>query len=162
MRRPKKQLLGFIGIETGQMLVTDPGHLNHWIHDEPFGHPILLDNKTGKHFTFGGFPIGNPQKKQLIKQLDVQNFLSYGTMLRDGRTVNQLIEKEELVKLEEPEPRNPYGYNAACYATGLPEQGGEVGYGVAVRTGWGDGSYPVWAKYTRDGWVKKVIIEFIE
>jgi hypothetical protein len=55
-------------------------------------------------------------------------------------------------------------YRKACAVT-LGGYGGEVlvsgiaGMGVAFQTGWGDGSYPVYAQI-KDGRVKKVSIEF--
>ena len=36
------------------------------------------------------------------------------------------------------------------------------GEGIVVRTGWGDGSYPVYVKKTRQGRIAEVRIVFIE
>lgn len=57
-------------------------------------------------------------------------------------------------------------YGLACLATSLKAQGGEIlvsgmaGTGVAFSSGWGDGSYPVYAHYDRDGRVSKIEILF--
>lgn len=56
-------------------------------------------------------------------------------------------------------------YNTACGLTLGEDMGGEMlvsgiaGTGVAVSTGWGDGSYPVEAIY-KDGRVKEIRIKF--
>lgn len=57
-------------------------------------------------------------------------------------------------------------YGMACAATSSKAQGGEVlvagiaGTGVAFSSGWGDGSYPVYAHYDKDGRVSKIEILF--
>jgi hypothetical protein len=55
-----------------------------------------------------------------------------------------------------------YGYLGACNAT-LTNNYGELGLGSAVvfNTGWGDGSYPVYAKLNNDGMVMEVTVKFM-
>ena len=57
-------------------------------------------------------------------------------------------------------------YGLACAATSSKAQGGEVlvsgpgGVGVAFSSGWGDGAYPVYVHYGKDGRVRKIEILF--
>ncbi len=64
---------------------------------------------------------------------------------------------------------NDNHYQRACEATTSEAGGGEVlvsgiaGLGVAFSTGWGDGSYPVYAHYGTgddEGRIMKITIEF--
>ena len=56
-----------------------------------------------------------------------------------------------------------YGYLGACNAT-LTNNYGELGFGSAVvfNTGWGDGSYPVYAKLNNDGMVMEITVKFMD
>ena len=38
---------------------------------------------------------------------------------------------------------------------------GHAGLGMVVSTGYGDGTYPVYAEFTRDGRIARVCVEFI-
>jgi len=59
-------------------------------------------------------------------------------------------------------------YNDCCNATLGEVQGGEVlvsgiaGNGVAFSTGYGDGNYPVYARYNDEGRVESVTIKFTD
>lgn len=56
-----------------------------------------------------------------------------------------------------------YSYQGASATTlentGTMELGG--GLAVAFSTGYGDGSYPVWAKFDEAGRIEKIVIEFV-
>lgn len=55
-----------------------------------------------------------------------------------------------------------YSYHGAS-ATTLDDVAGTLGNGSAVvfNTGYGDGVYPVYAQFDRDGRVAKIVIDFI-
>ena len=55
-----------------------------------------------------------------------------------------------------------YSYLGACGVT-LKEGYGELGSGSAVvfTTGYGDGYYPVYAEFTDDGRVARIVIDFV-
>jgi hypothetical protein len=63
---------------------------------------------------------------------------------------------------------NEFSYHGACCQTmselagGQMEINGMLGSAVSVRTGWGDGLYPVFATYGEDGRVAEVTVVFIE
>jgi hypothetical protein len=56
-----------------------------------------------------------------------------------------------------------YSYQGASATTlentGTMELGG--GLAVAFSTGYGDGSYPVWAKFNDEGRVTQIVIDFV-
>lgn len=60
------------------------------------------------------------------------------------------------------EKAGQYGYLGACGVT-LKEGYGMLGMGsaVAFTTGYGDGVYPVYAEFTEDGRIAKVVIDFV-
>lgn len=55
----------------------------------------------------------------------------------------------------------PYCYSGACVATLSPEMGGQLaeGLSVACASGYGDGTYPVYA-VIENGRVKRLVVEF--
>lgn len=64
-----------------------------------------------------------------------------------------------------PQPTGEYSYDGACRETLYEDAGGgELGNGlaVAVQSGYGDGTYPVYAEYYGDGRVKRITVEFME
>jgi hypothetical protein len=56
----------------------------------------------------------------------------------------------------------PFSYDGACNATLGDKSYGELdnGLGVALTSGFGDGSYPVYAKRSKDGYIVEARIVF--
>lgn len=77
--------------------------------------------------------------------------------------------KEEDFNGDNVSPKHNFSYKACAQAT-LSENGhgqlkykiGHDGVGVAFRTAFGDGYYPVYAKYSEDGTLKSVEVVFWE
>lgn len=93
------RLIGYVGVDSGQVIVTDPCYLSDWTADE-----------------------------------------------FDGTEA----------------PKN-FSYSGACAATLGPNGGAEIGIGtqgVASRTAWGDGVYPVFQIIGKDGFVRGLIVDF--
>lgn len=68
----------------------------------------------------------------------------------------------EVEDLEQKEIDNSYSYNGACHTTFKREdQGGELedGLAVAFSSGYGDGTYPVFAEYDHNNRIEKITIE---
>ena len=69
---------------------------------------------------------------------------------------------EDTIKKMQESGKFEYSYNGACAVTlGNPGAGtiGKYDAGVVSSTGYGDGCYPVYAKY-KGGRVKELLIEF--
>lgn len=135
--------LGVVGVDSGQLLVTDPCYIDsEWL-DEPYQDDrVYKDTQTGATVKWG------------------QDFVRFTEPLEPyGKSPDDLIEAGRLVQV--PPPPKPesfnYSYNGACQAT-LSEGYGELVYskghtgaGVVFQSGWGDGFYPVYGESTTAG-----------
>jgi len=71
---------------------------------------------------------------------------------------------QELIEAFQEDEKFPYSYNGVCAKTMMDEPVGEVGnraQGVASNSGFGDGTYPVFA-HIEGGRVQKLEIVFFE
>ena len=144
--------LGAVGVDSGQLLITDPCYIDaQWI-DEPFKprERAYKDATTGVVVRWG------------------QDFTNYQQELPTyNKTPNELIESGQLEALPAPRPdMSPYkySYDGACRATSSDDGFGELiytkghtGAGVAIQSGWGDGFYPVYGE-KHDGRIMRVYI----
>lgn len=141
--------MGAVGVDSGQLLLTDPCYIeSEWL-DEPFDHGrIYRDTKTGGTITWN------------------EDFIKYNEVLAGyDQTPEELIENGRLVQM--PVPPTPekfnYSYNGACQATistGFGElvyETGHAGAGVVFQSGWGDGFYDVYAE-KHDGRIMRVFV----
>jgi len=141
--------LGVVGVDSGQLMITDPCYIEgEWL-DEPFQDDrVYKDTETGTTVKWG------------------QDFVRFNEPLEPyGKSPNDLIEAGRLVQL--PPPSKPesfnYSYNGACHATLLEGYGelvygnGHPGAGVVFQSGWGDGLYPVYGE-KHDGRIMRVYV----
>lgn len=166
-----KKQIGIVGVDSGQILLTDPCYIKTWKSDDlgdSCAHPVYRD-KIGKLWQYpGGGLTTVPGKK-------VNPFPgSYADPLGPAkRSPNEMIELKLWVLAYDINNRpkacaGDYSYAGACAATLGEDNGGQLNYarghagaGVAVSSGYGDGVYPVYAHYNKEGRVKKVEIVFI-
>jgi|TARA_R100000329_G_C7526804_1_gene185797 hypothetical protein len=144
--KKQRQLLGYCGVDSGQILLTDPCYISEFIDNEFDNKSQFIDVKT---------------KKIINRPEDFYNFEDDKIPGYD-KNMNTLI-KEGIFKELDRDLDSSYSYNGACHQTCFQKnQGGELGngMGVAVSSGWGDGSYPVYANYDEDGRVSSVTIKF--
>jgi hypothetical protein len=83
-------------------------------------------------------------------------------MIVDPCYVDSFVNDEFDNQVYDLDEEVPFSYSGACNVTlHTPAQGGQLGNGTAVATstGWGDGSYPVYAEI-EDGRVASVTIYF--
>lgn len=148
-----RTLLGHVNVDSGQLMVTDPCYLSNF-HNNDF-------NPKTKYMNVR-------DNKKIVVHPD--DFFNYEEDMIEGynKNMNTLIKEGLFVKLEDEELADTsYSYNGSCSVTCYSlNQGGELGNGrgVSFSSGFGDGSYPVYAYYEKvDGWgmrIKKVEIEF--
>jgi len=152
----QKKLLGHVGVDSGQLIVTDPCYLNQF-HNNEYHPKRRYVNKT------------NPNEIVIWPE----DFFNYEDDMIKGynKNMNTLIREGIFKEIEDDEERNDrsYSYNGASCATCYEsDQGGGLGLdlGVVFSSGFGDGHYPVYAYYEKvDGWgtrIKKVEIEFFD
>lgn len=141
--------MGAVGVDSGQLLLTDPCYIDQQWRDEPFDHGrVYRDTATGRTIVWN------------------DDFVAYTeTLAGYDQTPEELIANGRLVQL--PPPPTPekfnYSYNGACQATQstgygeLAYENGRSGAGVAFQSGWGDGFYDVYAE-KHDGRIMRVFV----
>lgn len=149
----KSQLIGHVGVDSGQLLLCDPCYIDSEWEKEDFE-----DIRIYEH---------NVTNEQLQYRVD---FINYQQAIQKygGKSMNELLETGEWRERPgENLPKHPFSYNACAKAT-LSEDGhgqlrykhGHIGVGVAFSTAFGDGLYPVVAHYMPDGTLKSVEVVF--
>lgn len=147
------QLIGHVGVDSGQLLLCDPCYIDsQWVQED------FEDFRAYQH---------KKTKNELIYKVDFKHYeepiKTYG-----GKNMNELIASKEWEEV--PDTKGsiyPFSYNACSKAT-LSEDGhgelkfnlGHTGAGVAFRTAFGDGMYPVIANYMDDGSLRSVEVIF--
>lgn len=102
--KQKIKQIGMVGVDSGQIIVTDPCYLgSEWVNNE-------YDDGEKGDFSYGGACKTSDDPDKLGGQLNYRK--------------------------------------------------GHAGAGVVVRSGYGDGYYPVYALYNDEGRVAKLIIDF--
>jgi len=148
----KKVLIGHVGVDSGQLLLCDPCYIDSQWKSEDFE-----DIRIYEHVT---------TKERLQYRVDFPHYAI--EIPKYGKTMNELNETGEWKPLDtHGSVRHSFSYNACAHAT-LSENGhgqlnyelGHPGVGVAFATAFGDGYYPVYAKYGSDGILKSVTVEF--
>lgn len=138
----KKKLIGYVGVDSGQLLLCDPCYIDSEWEQEEF-----VDIRIYKHITTG-------DTLQYLK-----DFANYEEVIpKYEKTMNQLNRTGEWEELEDTtESEHNFSYNACSKLTLSPEGHGQLNYkmghagiGVAFSTAIGDGMYPVYANYDED------------
>ena len=143
-----KKLIGHCGVDSGQLMIADPCYIaEQWDNTDNFDDTRKLkDIKTGKVYQY---------------RVDFEN---YDSNLIDGKSVNELVLEKRLVELPNKGTGN-FSYGGACGETLSEERAGQLNYklghagaGVVFASGYGDGFYPVYAHYNKEGRIIKVEI----
>lgn len=145
------ELIGHVGVDSGQLMLCDPCYIDSEWQKEDFE-----DIRIYKH-------------KETGDQLQYRvHFANYEEVIpKYGKTMNELNATGEWTMEEKHDTKYPFSYNACSKAT-LSEDGhgqlkykmGHPGVGVAFRTAFGDGMYPVVAHYMPDGTLRSVEVLF--
>ena len=147
-----KKLLGHVGVDSGQLMVTDPCYLNRFENN---------DYKPTRKY------VCVTDKKKIIEW--PRDFYNYEDDIIDGynKNMNTLIKDKLFIQVKDEIIDSSYSFVGACHQSSKTEnQGGELGNGLGLSfsTGFGDGHYPVYAYYEDvNGWgrrIKKIEIEF--
>ena len=149
----KKIKLGNVGVDSGQLMITDPCYIGKWESNQ-FQDIRKYKNKQGKILQYG------------------KDFDNYEQIIPKYKTtMNKLISGGEWEKLPHPHAEDrSYSYRGSCMATTKSSStgvsiayGGElvnslgVPLGVSFSSGYGDGCYEVYAYVKNiDGWGERV------
>lgn len=144
--------LGSVGVDSGQLMVTDPCYVKMFKDNQ-------FDPKTKFH--------DKQKNKTVIFPDDFKNFED-DIIEGYNKNMNTLIKDKIFEEVKEKSNDNSYSFTGACSQTLYNENlGGELGNGLGLSfaTGYGDGCYPIYAHYSDDGWgkrIKKIEIVFID
>ena len=146
----KEICIGHVAVDSGQLMICDPCYIDSEWENEDFEDIRVYKNKhTSRTLTYG------------------KDFTNYEEVLPEyGKTMNILISEHDWEVAARPKSKSGFSYNACANAT-LSEEGhgelrfkmGHTGAGLAFGTAFGDGLYPVFAKYDADGNIKSVTVE---
>lgn len=142
--------IGIVGVDSGQLLLTDPCYIdNEWVEED------FQDDRVYQHKETGD---------KLYYKKDFDNYEQ--VIDKYGKTMNELNGTGDWRELNKRKVVNNFSYNACCDKTLREDMVGQLNYkmghpgvGVVFLSGYGDGEYPVMAEY-KDGRIKKVWIEF--
>ena len=139
----KKIKLGEVGVDSGQLMITDPCYLDYFVNDDYQDCRRYQNKKTNKVLQYA------------------KDFSNYEEIIPEyNKTMNQLNASGEWEALPHPNANDrSYSYNGSCMATHSEKQGGELGcgQGVSFSSGYGDGCYEVYAHIgDTDGFVERV------
>lgn len=143
-------LIGHVAVDSGQLMICDPGYIDSQWENEDFADVRVYKNKhTSKTLTYG------------------KDFIKYDDELPEyGKSMNVLLEDHDWEITESPKPKSGFSYNACAKAT-LSKDGhgelsfkmGHTGAGLAFGTAYGDGLYPVYAHYDEEGVIVSVTVK---
>jgi len=146
------KLIGHVGVDSGQLLLCDPCYIDSEWRKEEFQDVRMYQHKVTKDvLQYRG------------------DFLNYEQVIpKYKKNMNQLLATGEWEELDvHKEPTHPFSYNACAQATLSNDGHGQLNYnlghpgvGVAFSTAFGDGVYPVYAHYDKDGTLKSVEVIF--
>lgn len=142
------KLLGVVGVDSGQLMVTDPCYIDsEWQVQPVQASQAPTDVETGR---------------MCKHREDLVRFDGEADGLEG--TADQTIASGRLIETpNQVEGPFPYSYRGACNATRadgfgeLTYRKGHVGAGVVFLTAWGDGSYPVYGELI-DGRIVRIYI----
>jgi hypothetical protein len=154
-----KKLLGFVGVDSGQLMICDPCYIDSEWEKKEFEHiTILQDKKTKKKYQFLS------KRNSALKIKGAEIFPNYIAKLKNGLTMNEMLEKEMVENIEVPKKLiGDFSYAGVCETTlsknhQLKYKMGHDGVGIAFNSGYGDGCYKVYGHFNAEGRCMKVEI----
>ena len=146
-------------MDSGQLMVCDPCYIGaEWIVDETPREAPTWIHQDGRVFYCSRH--GTPTEEHVIA---FDNFEE--PMPGSDMTFNQAIAAGILTEVRPKQAPQPFSYSGCCgltlyepYAGQMHFNRGHAGAGVAFSSGYGDGCYPVYARYNEDGRIVEVRI----
>ena len=156
----KKKLLGYASVDSGQLLICDPCYIGSEWKNTQFSGEAIYKDKKGKIYQYL-CPFTKPKR---IKK--AESFKNYQQKMKNGKTMNEMIAGKEVENIPIAEKENLVGefsYGGICETTmkdkhQLNFKMGHAGAGIAFSSGYGDGSYPVYGHFNKEGRCMKVEI----
>ena len=150
MSELKEVIIGYVAVDSGQIMICDPGNIDDKWADEPFKdvrrYAIAIDSRV----------LAYPK-----------DFNNYNDPIPDyGMSMNDLLSNGQASKLPRDKAKEQFSYNAVANITlrepnhgAIPFSWGNPGLAVAFASGYGDGLYPVTGFVNEEGRIMKVVID---
>lgn len=154
--------IGMVGVDSGQLIVCDPCYIDsEWEYSEYKDIRLYKNKITGKLYGYYTLAASDYVRNN---KLDVTFFDHYMSILEDGFTPNFYIENKTWedfsIKVD-----NTFSYNGVSHKEDAYKQInyklGHPGLAVSFETGFGDGCYPVFAKF-QHGRIAEIVIKFFD
>lgn len=150
----QRKLLGHVGVDSGQLIVTDPCYIDsEWTKKDVQDIRLYKHKKTKKLFKYDSpFTLKDLKFKGEL-------FGHYEEKTSTGKNMNQMIQDNEVESVDVPEKLKLIGefsYAGVCEST-MADQNqinyklGHPGVAVAFSSGYGDGYYPVYGTFNAEG-----------
>jgi hypothetical protein len=161
----KKKLLGFVGVDSGQLIITDPCYIDSEWEEKDFKDIRIYEETKGtKQFMYTGLLTKTPQ----IPCMEL--FDSYDKHTSTGKSMNEMIENGDVIELGIPGKLKLIGsfsYAGVCETSlankhQINYKKGHPGLAIVFKSGYGDGSYPVYGTFNKDNRCIKVEIDCSE
>jgi hypothetical protein len=156
-----KKLLGYVGVDSGQLIITDPCYIDsEWQHKEFQDIRIYKHLKTKKIFQYANILTPKPINKH------TELFRNYDEILSTNKTMNQMMIDKEVKEIPDKNKQKligDYSYAGCCETTmadknQLNYKKGHKGVAITFSSGYGDGCYPVYGTFNKDNRCIKVEI----
>ena len=141
--------VGYAYVDSGQIMLGDPCYLRDW---------------AGHEFTDVREYRCTDEDDDTVLEYHRDFPQGYDWVIpKYGLNMNDLRAAGRFDEVKHP-PSGEYSYDGACQATLSDAQCGELNFGraVVVRSGYGDGRYPVHVTRNEDGRIATATITFIE
>ena len=161
---PDWTLAGEVGVDSGQLMVTDPCYIDSEWTIEEFSAPRPVFKLNAAGLARLGWSALQDWTWQCFREEGV----NYATPLPElgNLSMNDLILQELVEEVPQPDENvTSYSYNGACHATTQEPNFGQLNYrmghagaGVVFGSGYGDGVYPVYVRKNDEGRIVEVRI----
>ena len=164
----KRKLLGRVGVDSGQLIITDPCYIDSEWQNVPFQHiEAYKHKKTQKIYAYAGFTITPKQIAKFALAKKPELFFNYEQKTSNGKTMNEMIEAKEVKHLslkENQEFTGTFSYGGICQTNNAEKhqinyKKGHPGVAVTFNSGYGDGYYPIYGVFNKEGRCLKVEID---
>mgnify|MGYP001600951479 CR=1 FL=1 len=168
----KKKLLGYVGVDSGQLLIADPCYIDSEWKKEDFADIRLYEHKKTKKKLMYQASAGYSKNKSTItrekafKKTGGELFANYEAITSFKKSMNEMEASKEVKELPVPEKMKSIGhfsYAGSCETTmtnqhQLNYKLGHPGVAVTFNSGYGDGCYKVYGYFNKDNRCVKVEI----
>lgn len=157
-----KKLLGYVGVDSGQLMICDPCYIDsEWEKKEYQDIRLYLHKKTAQIYQY------NSPFTKIKKNKAIELFLSYDQKMKNGKTINEMLINKEIKELPPTKEKKTligdFSYAGICETTQndknqINYRAGHEGAAVAFCSGYGDGTYPIYGHFNKEGRCMKVEI----